>query len=94
MKHRKRFTFREKKADQMFVYKHLTECHVAVQLLLNQCAHYWSFVPMSMEEAAQEEMEISTADSQFCSPYERTNVEVDWCLLNLPQTPMNTRFSH
>ena len=83
----------------MYLYKHLTECYVAVQLLLNHCAHYWPFIPMSIEEAQQEDdllqkkLEISNFDSEFCSPYERTDQEVEWCLANLPQTPTNTRFS-
>jgi hypothetical protein len=80
----------------MYLYQHLTECYVAVQLLLNRSAHYWSFIPMSMEEAEQEEkkdLQNTKVDSQYGSPYERTDQEVEWCLANLPRTPPNTRFS-
>jgi hypothetical protein len=54
---------------------------------------------MSMEEAQQEDdslkpkFKISNFDPPFCSPYERTDQEVEWCLANLPSTPTNTRFS-
>ena len=45
----------EKTADHMFLYRHLTECSVAIQLLLNRTAIYWPFIPIEMAEADRED---------------------------------------
>ena len=90
----------------MFLYRHLTQCSVAIQLLLNRTAIYWPFIPMDRSEADQESDEtlekqqtneensgIFTLNSEISTPYERTDQEVAWCLANLPATPDGTRFS-
>lgn len=39
----------------MFLYRHLTECSHAIQLLLNRTTIYWPFIPMEMAEADRED---------------------------------------
>ena len=97
-------TNEEKKADQQYLYRHLTECSAAFQLLLNCSAHYWCFVPMVTVEADEEDrlfrlknsnqtQSVPQDDSEDWSPRERTDQETEWCLAHVPRPPDGTRFS-
>lgn len=84
----------DKKADQQLLYQHLTQCSVAIQLLLNRTPHYWCFIPMTDEEADKDDQVNSSKEFQYeGSPRERTDDETEWYFNHLPQPPLGTRFS-
>lgn len=86
----------EKKADRLYLYRHLTECSAALQLLLNCSPQYWSFIPMDQDEADQLDRQISPIDFDPLPEWscrERSDEEVDWCLANVPSPIDGTRFS-
>ena len=89
-------TNEEKKADRQYLYRHLTECSVAIQLLLNCSPEYWSFIPMNHNEANEEDQKLGSTDFEQYSGWsarERTDEEVEWCLANISTTIDGTRFS-
>lgn len=86
----------EKRADQLFLYRHLTQCSAALQILLNCSSQYGCLIPMNHREADQQ-------DTEFIQPHanemyqwsarERTDDEVDWCLAHVREPIDGTRYS-
>jgi hypothetical protein len=77
----------------MHLYRHSTECLVAIQMFLDQNPRYWRFVPMTYEDANHpaQMITMSTLDMKMMAV--RSHDEIDPFIRDLPTPPANYRFS-
>ncbi len=85
--------FRTLSKDDMYLYRHSTECQSAIQMFLDENPRYWRFVPMTNEEANQPEQNVllSTMDIKFTDVQDDNKIKL--FIQNLPAAPPNFRFS-
>ena len=84
------------KKENMLLYKHLMQCSTAIQMFLDKNKSYWPLVPMSYEEANQDNinyqrMGATTATTTAFNLVQPTESQI--YLDNIPKPPPGYKFS-
>ena len=78
--------------DNMALYQHIRQCSAAIQLFLDSNPNYWRFVPMSIGEAEQED--INHRNFAFNTAIQNQDKNLMKWLDNTPKPAPNFRFSN
>ncbi|CAF3202567.1 unnamed protein product [Rotaria socialis] len=81
------------KKENMLLYKHLMQCSAAIQMFLDKNAYYWPFVPMSNEEAAQDNINHHRMRTTTTTFNPGQNRDIQCYLDNISKPPQGYRFS-
>ena len=81
--------------DGMLLYRHSARCSVAMQWFLDCNPQYWSFVPITKEEARVDNeiyvrpsaIPTDPTSSEITRPRTRSDLEAGTCLTDLPPIP-------
>ena len=91
--------------SQQHLYRHSTQCSVALNVFLTCQPNYWCFVPITTAEAMIDDTQLtmnersilndhgSQNNPQTVSEYNRDSSLVHWCLAHVPLPPPNYQFS-
>lgn len=95
--------FRDLMKDAMSLYRHSARCPIAMQWFLNCNPQFWSFVPMTIEEAQMDNanyvidpsIPIDPISTEIVHDQRRSDFEAGLFLTDLPSLPStNYTFSN
>ncbi|CAF2994453.1 unnamed protein product [Rotaria sp. Silwood2] len=83
--------------DNMLLYQHTMQCSVAIQMFLEKNPAYWPFVPMSNEQANQDNISYRSIRSSITTTTNNVNPtddpEIQNYFAHLPPPPAGFKFS-
>lgn len=79
----------------MLLYRHSARCHHAMQWFLDCNPHFWSFVPMNIEQARIDNsiyqldpsLPVDPISNMITHDWMRSDVDAGTCLTDLPPLP-------
>ncbi|CAF4063110.1 unnamed protein product, partial [Rotaria sordida] len=79
--------------EYMLLYRHPTQCSATIQMFLDYNKHYWPFVPMTIEEANQDDTNYQRVHATTTMSNVHLDRDIRKYLKAVPKPPAGYKFS-